>query len=154
MTEKTTIDDLIFEIECMAPAGETSGIPYLRLDKADLLHKLNVIKGQSDHQPAFAVGEYYVSDDGDVYKIIDQEKTLISVKLYSKSSGRFLDITIPSHDSQDKPATAEQIVTFKLAEMQSDIGLIIKNGDADWIEIVGDIEEYLAEELREVRSDD
>ncbi|PZL70108.1 hypothetical protein CI088_15785 [Enterococcus plantarum] len=139
MTAKTTIDDLIFEIECMAPAGETNGIPYLRLGKADLLHKLNAIKGQSDHQPdlniknnnnnptpwsqimtdhqpTFEVGEYYASNDGDVYKITDQEKTLISVKLYSKSSDRFLNITIPSHDPQDKPATAEKIATFKRAE--------------------------------------
>lgn len=70
----------------------------------------------TDHQPIFAVGEYYVSDDGDIYKIISQENLLISIKMYSKSSGRFLDMTIPSHDPQDKPATAEQIATFKRAE--------------------------------------
>lgn len=46
-----------------------------------------------------------------------------------------------------EPAAAEQTAMFQLAEIKNDVDLIIKNGDSDWIEIVEDIQEYLADEL-------
>ncbi|MGX7202367.1 hypothetical protein BCR22_07260 [Enterococcus plantarum] len=120
MTEKTTIDDLIFEIECMAPAGETNGIPYLRLGKADLLHKLNAIKGQSDHQPTFEVGEYYAEEEANfIFKALEINDGTIKVLeldtwFYKLKEGAFnLDSTFAK---EAKPATAEQIATFKRAE--------------------------------------
>ncbi|WP_348922053.1 hypothetical protein [Enterococcus rotai] len=102
MTEKTTL-------EMLAECGLTT-------DQVNEAITDYLAKMRNQHQPAFAVGEYYVSDDGDIYKITSQENLLISIEMYSKSSGRFLDMTIPSHDPQDTPATAEQIATFKRAE--------------------------------------
>ncbi|WP_375179885.1 hypothetical protein [Enterococcus rotai] len=104
----------------------------------------------TDHQTTFAVGEYY-ADDVFIYKIRRVNPNSLKVDYLNKQTGDFVadehwSLWIPT----PKPATAEQIAMFKLAEIKSDIGLIIKNGNADWIEIVEDIEEYLAEELQEV----
>ncbi|PZL70217.1 hypothetical protein CI088_15715 [Enterococcus plantarum] len=133
----------------MAPAGETNGIPYLRLGKADLLHKLNAIKGQSDHQPdlniknnnnnptpwsqimtdhqpTFAVGEYYVSVDLKVKDeiVIDKVERLtengyIAKRFFVRGSVFYNSVEIDSYDIKKynpQPATTEQLATFKRAE--------------------------------------
>lgn len=144
MTEKTVlqqISNLVFDIQHTDDLQEA-------FDKAGEILKLT----ESDHQPAFAVGEYYVILNV-IYKVTEIVGDTVKILSLHPATGElckedFKLSTATEHT--DKPATVEQIEMFKLAEIKSDIGLIIKNGDADWIEIVEDIEEYLAEELQEV----
>jgi hypothetical protein len=142
MTEKTVlqqISNLAFDIQ---HADDLQ----VAFDKASEILKLT-----DQNNPPFAVGEYRAYKDR-IYKITEDHETYICcIELVdgvlindngSYKTGEFY------HGST--PATAEQIEMFKIAEIKSDIGLIINNGDFDWSEIVEDIEEYLDEELQEV----
>lgn len=148
MTEKTIlqqINNLAFDIQ------HTDDL-QVAFEKASEILKL------TDHDtPLFAVGEYYVDEEANfIFKVLEINDGTIKVLeldtwFYKLKEGAFnLDSTFAK---EAKPANAEQIAAFKCAEIKREIGLIIKKGDADWIEIVEDIEEYLAEEMQEVPKD-
>lgn len=75
----------------------------------------------SDHQPTFVVGEYYWGGNV-IYKVLEIEEYVdtndIQLKVLSLNDGTTHEDTMymeyPFDD--DKPATAEQITTFKRAE--------------------------------------
>ncbi|MGM0217667.1 hypothetical protein [Enterococcus sp. AZ126] len=68
----------------------------------------------NDHQPAFAVGEYY-ADHHAIYKITAINKVTVFFKLHDASfkRDRSLDILL---NASLHPATVEQIATFKRAK--------------------------------------
>lgn len=108
------------------------------------------------HQPTFEVGEYYARGEY-IYRVEETDNVDVYVSafntfasIYVKASWSLDDIT------NDKPATAEQIAEFKLAEAIANTGQsadqirqMLSAGKmpmGPWLEL-----QKTAEELREVR---
>lgn len=160
MTEKTNVDQLEETAKILQDIknGIGTNVNKTRMDAYFELHALNDVIGRlniskKEHQLIFAVGEYYSFADlrkTEIFKV----RSILSGKMKVESYRTNIDIFteyetyITGHAiavTHSKRAAVQQIAVFKLAEIKSVIGLITKNGDGDWIEIVEDIEEYLAE---------
>lgn len=128
MTEKIKVDQLkeVARILQDIKNGIGTNDNKLRMEAFYTLNSLNQIIGRlemtKDHQPAFAVGEYY-ADEFFVYKILEIAKTeevgVWDTKLNALelSTGKIITNTkwFINEKSGDKPATAEQIATFQRA---------------------------------------
>lgn len=160
MTEKTVlqqISNLVFDIQ------NTDDLQVI-FDKADEILELTT----QNHQPTFEVGEYYSfttyrkdydADTTFIIKVLEIKGCGIRVIEYD-IHGRELGEYVYDADSdflkEAKPATAEQIAEFKLAEAITNTGLhadqirqMLSNGNlpmGPWLAL-----QKTAEELREVR---
>ncbi|MGX7245252.1 hypothetical protein ACWOC1_10385 [Enterococcus quebecensis] len=153
MTEKTLAKKLAEETFALYHTGyfNKSWGNDGKLIVDELEQHFNEIIGEN-HQLTFEVGEYYVVSGSLIANVLDTHDSGCTVRIYDPSNSKFWDSPMFYESvwgQTRKPATAEQIATFKMAEIKNDIEIIIKNGDKDWIEIVEDIEGYLAEELQE-----
>lgn len=84
----------------------------------------------TDHHPEFAVGKYYrvCGTTKLTYEVTPNDVTeKQETKFYVDHEDRFVKMNLSKKAiKRDKPATAEQITTFKCAEIKREIGLIIK----------------------------
>lgn len=123
MTEKTVlkqISNLAFDIQ------HTDDL-QVAFEKASEILKLT----ESDHQPTFAVGEYYSfttyrkdydADTTLIFKTLETKETknsgirVIEYDFHGKELGEYVYDIDSDFLKESKPATAEQIATFKRAE--------------------------------------
>lgn len=118
MTEKTLKHELYKHGSYLISLKE-SGSEFVNIDdEIKKNEELFQMASKKDHQPAFAVGEYYVSRTGIVYLITD---VLSDHKVYTKSliDGELSNTFIETDGvlfKNSTPAAAEQIATFRRAE--------------------------------------
>lgn len=85
--------------------------------KPDIFHK--TYEPVTDHQPLFAVGEYYSLSDSLIAKVLKTSEGVCAIRVYSQNEDKFWDDHMAYRSlwgETRKPATAEQIATFQRAE--------------------------------------
>lgn len=84
--------------------------------KPDIFHE--TYEPMIDYQPAFAVGEYYVSENKQIYKLTADQRNTKGVWRRGILIDDYLVVSYVTDEElqKDTPATAEQIATFKRAE--------------------------------------
>lgn len=116
MTEKTRLlKSAIDEIDRVLLGNKSADVNEVYLNNA----KRFISESMQDPQPTFAVGEYYATTRGEIIylitDILSDHKAYSKALLVDRLSNEFIKSDgIIFKDS--KPATAEQIATFKRAE--------------------------------------
>lgn len=163
MTEKIEKIDLSELFKC----GEVSIDDIHKALEKKLNEIIDVFNGNQDHQQVFAVGEYYSfttyrkdydADANFIFKVLEIKNCGIRVCEYD-CHGKNYEEYVYDSDSEflkgSKPATAEQVAEFKLAEAIAKTGQsadqirqMLSNGKmpmGPWLEL-----QKTAEELQEV----
>jgi len=97
------------------------------LSDVEFVQVLNVFTNWAlpDHQQSFAVGEYYSLSDSLIAKVLKTSEGMCAIRVYSPTEDKFWDDHMAYRSlwgETRKPATAEQIATFKKAEYFSSKG--------------------------------
>ncbi|WP_207695531.1 hypothetical protein DOK67_0000160 [Enterococcus sp. DIV0212c] len=127
MTEKTRLLEFaISEIDRVLLGNKSPDVNEVYLNNA----KRYIRESMTDHQSVFTVGEYYFAEYEDTQRIYRIEKYNVSdgrsiaIKAYAAEKGELITFNWGIDQMiDDKPATAEQIKEFKLAEAIEKSGL-------------------------------